>query len=136
MSSIVSFCWGLSLNLISTLYQAQKLKLVEVHTPIPSEPFMPNAQLGPIVMFYAICYICTIQKARKTPTEECYLLQSCSLKACIFTKSSTPPWVFFTIFKLYKWYQITQTINSEFAINTWELKNSWQQLFWETSDRW
>ena len=35
MSSIVSFCRGLSLNLISALYQARKLKLTEVHTPSP-----------------------------------------------------------------------------------------------------
>ena len=27
-----------------------------------------------------------------------------------FTKSNTPPWVFFTVFKLYKWYQIAQNI--------------------------
>ena len=27
---------------------------------------------------------------------------------CNFTKISTPPWVFFTFFKLYKWYQIAQ----------------------------
>ena len=32
------------------------------------------------------------------------------LKACNFTKSNTPPWVFFVIFKLNKWYQITQNI--------------------------
>ena len=29
-------------------------------------------------------------------------------KACTFTKSDTPPWVFFTFFKLYKWCQIAQ----------------------------
>ena len=33
MSSIVSFYWGLSLNLISTSYQARKLKFMDVHTP-------------------------------------------------------------------------------------------------------
>ena len=33
-------------------------------------------------------------------------------EACNFTKSSTPPWVFFTFFKLYKWYQIAQNITS------------------------
>ena len=33
------------------------------------------------------------------------------------TKSNTPSWVFFTFFKLYKWYQIAQNITSEFAIN-------------------
>ena len=27
-----------------------------------------------------------------------------------FTKSNTPTWVFFTLFKLYKWYQIAQSI--------------------------
>ena len=35
MSSIVFFCPGLSLNLISNLYQAQKLKLMEMHIPSP-----------------------------------------------------------------------------------------------------
>ena len=28
--------------------------------------------------------------------------------ACNFTKINTPPWVFFTFLKLYKWYQIAQ----------------------------
>ena len=32
-------------------------------------------------------------------------------KTCNFTKSSTPPWMFFTIFKLYKWYQISPSIS-------------------------
>ena len=31
-------------------------------------------------------------------------------EACNFTKSYTPPWVFFPFFKLYKWYQIAQRI--------------------------
>ena len=31
-------------------------------------------------------------------------------KACNFTKSNTPPWVFFKYFKLCKWYQIAQHI--------------------------
>ena len=31
-------------------------------------------------------------------------------EACNFTKSITPPWVFFTFFKLYKWCQIAQSI--------------------------
>ena len=33
--------------------------------------------------------------------------------ACTFTKSNTPPWVFFTLFKLYKWYQIAQASHME-----------------------
>ena len=31
--------------------------------------------------------------------------------ACKFTKSNTPPWVFFTFFKLLKWYQIAQSVS-------------------------
>ena len=31
-------------------------------------------------------------------------------EVCNFTKSNTPPWMFFTFFKLYKWYQIAQRI--------------------------
>ena len=31
-------------------------------------------------------------------------------EACNFTKINTPPWVFFTFFKLYKWYQVAQRI--------------------------
>ena len=29
-------------------------------------------------------------------------------KACNFTKVNTPPWVFFSFFKLYEWYEIAQ----------------------------
>ena len=39
------------------------------------------------------------------------LLAKLQAKGCSFTKSSTPPWVFFTFFKLYKWYQIMQNIS-------------------------
>ena len=38
-------------------------------------------------------------KKREKPMEECH-----------FHLSSIPPWVFFTFFKLYKWYQIKQNI--------------------------
>ena len=31
-------------------------------------------------------------------------------EACNFTKGNTPPWVFFTFLKLYKWYEIAQSI--------------------------
>ena len=31
-------------------------------------------------------------------------------ETCNFTKSNTPPWVFFKFFELYKRYQITQCI--------------------------
>ena len=35
------------------------------------------------------------------------LLTKLHAKAHNFTKSNTPPWVFFTFLKLCKWYQIT-----------------------------
>ena len=41
-------------------------------------------------------------KNRKNTVEEVLLLVK-------FTKSNTPPWVFFTFSKLYKWYQIAQS---------------------------
>ena len=33
-------------------------------------------------------------------------MEECSFSNC--TKSNTPPWVFFMLLKLYKWYQIAQ----------------------------
>ena len=38
------------------------------------------------------------------------ILVKLQAEACNFTKINTPPWVFFTFFKLYKWYQIAQRI--------------------------
>ena len=46
MSSIVFFCRGLSLNLISTLYQARKLKLMEVQTPSPLRTIYAQRTIG------------------------------------------------------------------------------------------
>ena len=45
----------------------------------------------------------TFLKYVKKPMEACYFYETCN-----FTKSNTPPWVFFTYFKLCKWYQIAQ----------------------------
>ena len=38
-------------------------------------------------------------------------------EACSFTKSNTPPWVFFTFFKLHKLYQIALSVTYSFDIN-------------------
>ena len=46
MSSIVFFCRGLSLNLISTLYQARKLKLMQVHTLSPLGTIYAQRTIG------------------------------------------------------------------------------------------
>ena len=37
------------------------------------------------------------------------LLVELQAEAYNFDKSKTPPWVFFTFFKLYEWYQIAQS---------------------------
>ena len=47
--------------------------------------------------------VCTIKEKVKSTHGGVLLLGN-------FTKSSTPPWVFFTFFKLYKWCQIAQSI--------------------------
>ena len=37
-----------------------------------------------------------------------------TLYACNFFKINTPPWVFFSFFKLYKWYEIAQSVSINF----------------------
>ena len=58
------------------------------------------------------------------------------LIACNFTKSKTPPWVFFTFFKLYLWYQIAKsiTIKDVIRLNCSNLndKFNWQNDFYCT----
>ena len=39
------------------------------------------------------------------------ILVKLQIEASNFTKINTPPWVFFTFFKLYKWYQIQMVPN-------------------------
>ena len=48
-------------------------------------------------------------------------------EACNFTKSNTPSWVFFTFFKLYKWYQIAQFITE--TVTRWDLSTPVNQ-YW------
>ena len=40
-----------------------------------------------------------------------------------FTKSNTHPWVLFTFFKLYKWYQIPQSVNISFLFSLKTFEN-------------
>ena len=59
----------------------------------------------------AIWYHLSNLRNVKKLMEECYFQQSCRFLACNnFTKSKTPPWVFFTFFKSYKSYQIAQSM--------------------------
>ena len=62
--------------------------------------------------------ICTISKNVKNTHGGVLIL------ACNLTKINTPRWVFFTFFRLYKWYQIAQQIKYSL--------DSFKFLFWLT----
>ena len=46
------------------------------------------------------------------------LLVKLKAKSCNSIKSKTPPYVFFTYFKVYKWYQISQSVSCEGLTNS------------------
>ena len=52
-------------------------------------------------------------------------------EACNFTKSNTTPWVFFTLFKLYEWYQIAQSTTCDTTIK-FLLVFPWWPRHWGT----
>ena len=56
----------------------------------------------------AICYHLHNLKNVKNTHEGVLILVKLQALACNFTKTNTPPWVFFTFLKLYKWYEIAQ----------------------------
>ena len=60
-------------------------------------------------MFCALWYHLYNLKNMKNTHGGVLLLVKLQALACNFTKSYTP-WVFFTFFKLHKWYQIAQRI--------------------------
>ena len=80
------------------------------------------------VIHYAIWYHLHNLKHVKNTHGGMLILVKLQAKACNFTKINTPPWVFFTFFKLFKWYQIAQRITyfPSFATRTFHL---WL-LFW------
>ena len=59
-------------------------------------------------MLCAIWYHLYNLKSVKNTHEGVLILVKLHAEACNFTMTNTPPWVFFTFFKLYKWYQIAQ----------------------------
>ena len=61
-------------------------------------------------MLCAIWYHVHNLKNVKNTHGRVLILVKFQAETCNFTKSNTPPWVFFTFFKLYKWYQIAQRI--------------------------
>ena len=60
------------------------------------------------VMLCAIWYHFYNLKNMKDTRGRVLLLVKLQVETCNFTKSNTLPWVFFTFFKLCKWYQIGQ----------------------------
>ena len=71
--------------------------------------------------FGTICN--NLKKREKYPLK---VLLSVKLLAdvCILTKRNTPPWVSFTLFKLYKWYQIAQrTTYVHYVVISFPLNN-------------
>ena len=63
-------------------------------------------------MLCAILYYLYNLKNIKNTHGGMLLLVKLQAKACNVTKSNTPPWMFCTFFKLYKWYQIAQRITN------------------------
>ena len=61
------------------------------------------------VVLCAIWYHSYNLKYAKNTHGGVLLLVKLEASACNFSKSNTPPWVFFTFFKLHEWYQIAQS---------------------------
>ena len=59
-------------------------------------------------MLCAVWYHLYNLKNMKITHGRVLLLVKLQALACSFAKGNTPVWVFFTFFKLYKWYQIAQ----------------------------
>ena len=59
-------------------------------------------------------------KNLKNTHEGVLILVKLQAAACNFTTINTLPWVFFTFFKLYKWYQIAQHITYENTSEVWK----------------
>ena len=61
------------------------------------------------------------------------LLVKLQTEACNFNKSNTPLWVFLTFFRLYKWYQIPQSIPYKWKL-VWSItcrgQVEWAQVKW------
>ena len=80
----------------------------------------------------AIWYHLYNLKNVKNTLEGVLLLVKLQAMACNFTKSNIPPWVFFTFFKLYTWYQTAQSITytyiSEKVLKKADLVSSFNQI--------
>ena len=74
--------------------------------------------------FARFCTICTILKNVKNIHGRVLLSVKLLADVCNFAKRNTPPWVSFTLLKLYKWYQIAQrTTYVHYVVISFPLNN-------------
>ena len=65
-------------------------------------------------VFYTIWYYLYNLKKVENTHAGVLLLAKLQTEACNITKSNIPPWMFFTFFNLYKWYQIILSVSFNF----------------------
>ena len=82
-------------NAFTAFVHLKTVSNIDVH--IKPQPQIPRYYMSCFAQFGTTC---TIFKNVKNTHGGALLL----------VKSNTPPWVFYTFFKLYKWYQIAQNI--------------------------
>ena len=75
-----------------------------VHSWFPEMPLSFNLLCVIWCHFYNL-------KTVKNTHGRVILLVKVQAEACNFTKSITPPWVFFTFFKVYKWCQVAKSVS-------------------------
>ena len=90
---------------------------ISISPQIIRKPLIFSGEMKMIYFFAFIGMLCVIwyhlynfKNVKNTYGGVLLLGKSQALKLQAVTKSNSPSWVFFTFFKLYKWYQIMQCI--------------------------
>ena len=115
--STCQICGNINSNLAKVIQSVDKekgriKKKINSETSVDYEIYDPEQR--PNVMLCAIWYrLYNLKKERSTQGGVIHLVKLQAL-ACNFTKSITLPWVFLTFLKLYKWYQIVQSVINGF----------------------
>ena len=111
-------CTGLKLIVSNTFRRRQRRFLVDVFLTSYVRLFevlCPDGYYFEIYFHYYVM-LCAISchmynlKSVKNIHGQMLLLVKLQAEACNYTKSSTPPWLFFTFFKLYKKCQIVEKV--------------------------
>ena len=75
-------------------------------------------------MFLNICGVLRdLQPFVQFKKREKHPWRTVTFQTCNFTKINPPPWMFFTFFKLYRWYQIAQNITYDLRVSFRKIKN-------------